>query len=46
MLKKQHEFQQKKRFLQDFPQILRSLEEASFPLQAYLEVGVSKDVKD
>jgi hypothetical protein len=46
MLRRKSEFAMKKRFLQDFPRILRGLEEAAFPLQEYLGVTVQQDAKE
>jgi len=40
------EFKQKTQLMNDFPLILRNLEEATFPLQEYLDVNLSKSQID
>ena len=40
---KEAEFRKKQRVLDDFPQILKTLEEATIPLQDYLNVKVTEE---
>lgn len=40
---KEIEFNKRQKLLDDFPQILRSLEEASIPLQEYFDLSLTED---